>query len=124
MHSRKSLAPSRLKPRDLDSYAEMTLALAQSSMQHAIDDSGLDLNVISNRFCESFPKKFRRIFASRILGCLLDGDYNLTVKDMGRLFAICGFEVRFIRIPRLKPSRFKRQQLSKMLLSSTYGRQA
>jgi len=121
MHSRKSQVTSRLKPRDLDSYAEMTLALAQSSMQHAIDDaSGLDWGTVAMKFCDSSRKRW----SSDHLRRLLAGDCDLTVRDMGRLFAICGFEVRFIRIPRLKPNRFRRQQLSKMLLSSTYGRQA
>ena len=121
MHPRKSLATSRLNPRDLDSYAEMTLALAQSAMQRAIDDSDLDLHTIAARFYRS---SLRGGWAKEKLKQLFAGDCDLTVREMGRLFAICGFEVRFIRIPRLKPSRFKRQWLSKMLLSSIYGRQA
>jgi len=88
----------RLKPKDLDAYSEVSLALAQATMQQAIDASGLDKSTVAMRFCDS-P---RRRWAAGHLKRLLSGDCDLTVRDLGRLLAICGFEVRFSRIPRVK----------------------
>ena len=108
----------RLKPKDLDAYSEVSLALAQATMQQAIDSSGLDRGTVAKRFCDS-P---RRRWATGHLDRLLSGDCDLTLRDMGRLLAICGFEVRFNRIPRIKLDSTKREK-ARMLRSSTYGLQ-
>ena len=106
----------RLKPNELDAYGEISLALAQATMQQAIDASGLDKSTVAMRFCDS-P---RRKWATGHLNRLLSGDCDLTLRDMGRLFAICGFEPRFDRIPRLKLDRAGRWQAR--LLLGRHGR--
>jgi len=108
----------RLKPNELDAYGEVALALAQVTMQQAIDSSGLNRGTVAMRFCDS-P---RRRWATGHLNRLLGGDCDLTVRDLGRLLAICGFEVRFNRIPRMKLDSTKREK-ARMLRSSTYGLQ-
>ena len=118
-----------LKPKDLDAYSEISLALAQATMQQAIDASGLDRGTVAKRFCDS-PR--RRLRATWRLDRLLSGDCDLTLRDMGRLLAICGFEVRFDQIPRLTLNRTGMRQgkswiqwekKARMLRSSTYGLQ-
>jgi hypothetical protein len=81
-------------------FEELSLALAQATMQQAIKSSGLDKGTVAMRFCDSPRKRW----AIGHLNRLLSGDCDLTVRDMGRLFAICGFEPRFFRIPRLVPA--------------------
>ena len=115
----------KLKPGDLASYEEISLALAQATMHQAIEASGLDRGAVAMRFYNETPRpacSTRRRWSLDHFNRLFDGDSSLTVRDMGRLFAICGFEIRFNRIPRLKLDRTGKLQ-SKMLLSSTYGRQ-
>ena len=90
-----------MKPKELDAYVEIALAMAQASMQRAIDSSGLDRDTVAMRFCDS-PRK--RWSIAHLKG-ILAGDCDLTIRDMGRLFAICGFEARFERIPRLELDR-------------------
>jgi hypothetical protein len=91
----------KLSSKDLDACSEVSLALAQATMQQAIDASGLDKSTVAMRFCDS-P---RRRWAAGHLDRLLSGECDLTLRDMGRLLAICGFEPRFDRIPRLKLGR-------------------
>jgi hypothetical protein len=91
----------RLNPKELDAYGEISLALAQASMQQAIDSSGLDRDTVAMRVCDSSGKRWSNAHLKKLLA----GNCDLTIKDMGRLFAICGFEVRFSRIPRLKLDR-------------------
>ena len=102
----------RLKPNELDAYGEVALALAQVTMQQAIDSSGLNRGTVAMRFCDS-P---RRRWATGHLNRLLSGDCDLTVRDLGRLLAICGFEVRFNRIPQwinqiLRPMMIQQRKL-------------
>ena len=93
----------QLKPNELDAYGEISLALAQATMQQAIDASGLDRGTVAMRFCDS-P---RRRWAAGHLNRLLGGDCDLTVRDMGKLLAICGVEARFERIPIGQPTNAK-----------------
>ena len=93
----------RLKPGELDAHGEIALALAQATMQQAIDASGLDKSTVAMRFCDS-P---RRRWAAGHLTRLLSGDCDLTVRDMGKLLAICGVEPRFERIPIGQPASTK-----------------
>jgi hypothetical protein len=74
---------------------EMTLALAQASMQQAINASGLDWITVVERFCSPLRGRHAREALSRIF----EGDHDLTVRAMGRFFAICGFEIRFSQVP-------------------------
>ena len=80
----------RLKPSELDASEEVSLAMAQATMQGAIDASGLDRGTVAMRFFSSR----RRRWATDHLDRLFRGECDLTVRDMGRLLAICGFEVR------------------------------
>jgi transcriptional regulator with XRE-family HTH domain len=70
---------------DLDIIEETALAMAQSTLQNAIDKSGISRTEMARRM------KCNRSLVSR----LLSGSHNLTVKTMARSMAVCGFEVRF-----------------------------
>ena len=101
MSSRTASGASKSKAEDLGGFEELSLALAQATMHQAIKSSGLDKGTVAMRFCDSSRKRW----ATRHLNRLLSGDCDLTLRDMGRLLAICGFEVRFNRIPRSKLGR-------------------
>jgi transcriptional regulator with XRE-family HTH domain len=77
----------------LDHAEEIALAMAQSALQGALNDSGLRRSDVAARL------KVSRPFITK----MLRGDYNLTVKSMARVFAACGFEVRFERVRVTKP---------------------
>jgi hypothetical protein len=72
---------------DLDQYEEIAIATAQSDMESVIAQSGLqrtDIAEIMGR-----PKSF--------ISKIMNGGHNLTIRTMARLFASCGFELRFGR---------------------------
>jgi transcriptional regulator with XRE-family HTH domain len=74
---------------DYEILEESALAMAQSTIQGAINDSGLSKADMARRMC------CNRSVVSRIL----NGHHNLTVKTMARALAACGSEVRFERVP-------------------------
>jgi len=94
MSSRTTSGANKSRVEDLGGFEELSLALAQATMQQAIESAGLDKGTVAMKFCDSPRKRW----ATRHLNRLLSGDCDLTVRDMGRLFAICGFEIRFDRI--------------------------
>jgi hypothetical protein len=74
---------------DLEVLEESALAMAQATIQKAIDDAGLSRSELSRRMhCP-------RSFVSRMLG----GNHNLTVRTMARALLACGFEIGFERQP-------------------------
>ena len=74
---------------DLDIVEESALAMAQSTIQNAINKSGISRAEMARRM------KRHRSFISRMLA----GSHNLTVKTMAKSLAVCGFEVRFQPVP-------------------------
>jgi hypothetical protein len=95
-----------------DRTVELSLAMAQSTMQGAITASGLTWLEIARRFFVSpegsdpwdglgiltpDPSSGRQ-YGDR-LSRMFEGDHDLTVREMGRLLGICGFEPRFDLAP-------------------------
>ena len=74
---------------DLDVIEESALAMAQSTIQKAINKSGMSRAEMARRM------KCHRSFVSR----MMTGSHNLTVKTMAKSLAVCGFEVRFKSVP-------------------------
>jgi hypothetical protein len=74
---------------DIDVLEESALAMAQSTIQKAINESGVSRSDLARRM------QCHRSFVSR----MLTGSHNLTVKTMARSLAACGFEVRFQAVP-------------------------
>ncbi len=70
---------------ELDIVEESALARAQSTIQNAINRSGISRSEMARRM------RRNRSFVSRMLA----GEHNLTVKTMARSMAVCGFEIRF-----------------------------
>jgi len=70
---------------DVEVLEESALAMAQSTIQKAINDSGISRSEIARKM------KCNRSFISR----MLSGNHNLTIKTMAKCLAACGFEVRF-----------------------------
>jgi len=68
---------------DLEVVEESALAIAQSTMQSAMDDAGLSRSDVSGRLGK------HRSFITRILG----GQHNLTIKTLARFLAACGLEI-------------------------------
>jgi hypothetical protein len=74
---------------DVEVLEESALAMAQSTIQNAINQAGISrADLARNMECS-------RSFVSRMLG----GNHNLTIKTMARALASCGFEVRFNTVP-------------------------
>lgn len=74
---------------DVEVLEESALAMAQSTIQNAINQAGISrADLARNMECS-------RSFISRMLG----GNHNLTIKTMARALASCGVEVRFNTIP-------------------------
>ena len=74
---------------ELESLEGITLAMAQSEIQAAMDESGLKPSQLAERIGRP------RSFISKILR----GDHNLSMRTMARVFGACGFEIRFGRAP-------------------------
>jgi plasmid maintenance system antidote protein VapI len=74
---------------DLEIIEESALAMAQSTIQNAINKSGVKRAEMARRMqCD-------RSLISR----MLSGNHNLTIKTMARSLAVCGFEVQFQPVP-------------------------
>lgn len=76
---------------DLEVREESTLAMAQSVIQNALNQSALSVATVARRM---------GVDPGSVLH-MLRGDYRLTVKELGRIVAACGFEVHF-RLKRAK----------------------
>jgi hypothetical protein len=74
---------------DVDVLEESALAMAQATIQNAIDDSHLSRAEMARRMGRN------RALVSR----MLRGSHNLTVRTMARALAVCGFEMHFERVP-------------------------
>jgi plasmid maintenance system antidote protein VapI len=70
---------------DIEVIEESALAMAQSTIQNAINESGISRTEMARRMDRD------KSFVSRVLS----GSHNLTIKTMARSMAACGFEVRF-----------------------------
>ena len=70
---------------DIEVIEESALAMAQSTIQNAINESGITRTELARRMDRD------KSFISRVLS----GSHNLTIKTMARSLAACGFEVRF-----------------------------
>lgn len=74
---------------DFDILEESALAMAQSTIQNAI-----------NSACLSKADLARRMQCNRsVVTRMLSGSHNLTIKTMSRALAACGVEVRFETVP-------------------------
>jgi transcriptional regulator with XRE-family HTH domain len=74
---------------DIEILEGSALASAQSTIQNAINDSGISRSDLARRMGRN------RSFVSR----MLSGSHNLTIKTMARSLASCGYEVRFQTVP-------------------------
>ena len=74
---------------DLDVLQEMALAMAQATMQNAMNKAHLSRAEIARQMGCS------KSFVTRILG----GGHNLTVRTFARVLGICGTEVEFQSTP-------------------------
>ncbi len=74
---------------DLEVLEESALAMAQATIQNAVDHAGISRADLARKM--DCP----RSFVSR----MLRGSHNLTVKTFARALAACGAEVRFSRVP-------------------------
>lgn len=74
---------------DVEILEEAALAMAQSTIQSAMDAAGLSKAELARKL------KRQRSFIS----VMLSGRHNLTVKTMSRSLAACGYELRFNRVP-------------------------
>jgi hypothetical protein len=70
---------------DMEILEESALAMAQATIQNAINASGISRSELARRMNRP------RSFVTR----MLSGDHNLTVKTMSRALAACGYELRF-----------------------------
>jgi plasmid maintenance system antidote protein VapI len=70
---------------DVDVLSESALAMAQATLQNAIDGSGISRADLARKL--DAP----RSFVTRILS----GSHNLTIKTMARCLAACGYEIQF-----------------------------
>lgn len=70
---------------DLEVLSESALAMAQATMQNAIDQSRISRATLARRM--DAP----RSFVTR----MLSGSHNLTIKTMARCLAACGYELDF-----------------------------
>lgn len=74
---------------DLDQMEEIALAMAQAEIEDAVSCSGLKYSQVAER--ADRPKSF--------ISKILRGNHNLTIRTMARMFAACGYELRFGREP-------------------------
>jgi transcriptional regulator with XRE-family HTH domain len=96
----------------LEILQEGALALAQATIQKAIDDAGLSRAELAKRMDRP------RSFISKIMR----GDHNLTIKTYALVLAACGFEAEFGKCEcktsweetKPVPSHFKRNYERKM----------
>ena len=74
---------------DVGVLEESALAMAQSTIQNAINQVGITKADLARKM------DCHRSYVSR----MLSGNHNLTIKTMSRALAVCGFEVRFQHAP-------------------------
>lgn len=74
---------------DVGVLEESALAMAQSTIQNAINQVGISKADLARKM------DCHRSFVSR----MMTGNHNLTIKTMSRALAACGFEVRFQHAP-------------------------
>lgn len=74
---------------DVELLEESALAMAQSTIQNAINDAGISRAELARKM--ERPRSF--------ITLMLSGSHNLTVKTMSRALTACGFEVRFQHVP-------------------------
>ena len=74
---------------DFEILEESALAMAQSTIQNAINEAKISKADLARRM------QCNRSVVSRILG----GSHNLTIKTMAKALAACGSEIRFQRVP-------------------------
>lgn len=74
---------------DVEVLEESALAMAQSTIQNAIDEAHITRADLANKM------DCHRSVVTR----MLSGSHNLTIKTMSRALAACGFEARFQRVP-------------------------
>ena len=72
-------------PINIEVLEESALAMAQSTMQKAINESGISRSDLARAM------QIGRSGISR----MLSGSHNLTIKSMARVLAGCGREIRF-----------------------------
>ena len=70
---------------DLDVATEVALAMAQSTVQQAIDKARITKAELARRTGLTRP----------YVSAILKGSHNLTVKTMSRCLFACGYEVAF-----------------------------
>lgn len=76
-------------PIDVELLEAATLAMAQSTIQNAINQAGINRADLSRKMGRS------RSYTT----LMLSGHHNLTIKTMARALAACGFEARFQYAP-------------------------
>src|SRR5713226_5968222 len=76
-------------PIDVEVLEEAALAMAQSTIQNAINQARISRADLARKM--ERPRSF--------ISLMLSGSHNLTIKTMSRALAACGFEVRFQHVP-------------------------
>lgn len=72
---------------EIEIQGETALVMAQSTMQQTLNISGLKLSILYDRGIKNIDDgKLSELFM---------GHYDLTVKEMGRFIAACGYELKF-----------------------------
>src|SRR5438034_9718047 len=69
---------------DLDTLEESALAMAQATIQNAMDERGLKPSVLAAKMGRKRP------YVSR----MLRGDHNMTIKTFARALAACGYRAK------------------------------
>jgi hypothetical protein len=76
-------------PIDVEVLEEAALAMAQSTIQNAINDARITRAQLARKMGR--PRSFVTL--------MLSGSHNLTIKTMARALAACEFEARFQHVP-------------------------
>jgi hypothetical protein len=76
--------PSGTAAVDLDVLQESALAIAQATIQNAMDESGLKPSTLAEKMGRKRP------FVSR----MLRGNYNMTIKTFALALGACGYRVK------------------------------
>lgn len=74
---------------DREVLEESALAMAQATIQNAIDEAGISRADLARSMGR--PRSF--------ISTMLSGSHNLTIRTMSRALAACGFEIRFQHVP-------------------------
>ncbi len=76
-------------PVDVELLEEAALAMAQSTIQNAINQAGISKADLARKM--ERPRSF--------VSLMLSGRHNLTIRTMSRALAACGFAIRFNHVP-------------------------